>query len=85
MKKREPYLCRFAALPFAGRLAFRQMLAFIRGPSRLERIFDEIVCDAGTLEIQPVRNSLGFGEGKVADGRISANFIRDIGRHRVAR
>ena len=60
------------------------MLAFVGRSSRFERILDEIVCDANTLQVERVCNPFGFGEGEVADGCVSADFIGDIRRHGVA-
>src|SRR2546423_14372296 len=84
VEEREPHLDRFATLPLAGGVAFGQMLGFVRSPRRSQRALDEIVRDSGALEIERVRGFLSLGQGQVADGGVSADFIRDVGGHGVA-
>ena len=52
VEEREPNFDGFATLPFAGRIAFRQVLAFVGRARRFERVLDEFVCDPGALEIE---------------------------------
>ena len=83
VQQRQPDFDGFAALTFPGGLAFGEVLAFVGSAGRLERVLDELVRDPGALEIQRVRDLLGFSQGQVADGSVSADFIGDVSRHGV--
>src|SRR2546423_5068135 len=84
VEERQAHLHGFATLAFAGRIAFGQVLVFVRSARWFEGVLDEIVCDSGALEIERVRGFLSLGQGQVADGGVSADFIRDVGGHGVA-
>ena len=74
VEEREPNLDGFATLPFTGRVAFRQVLAFVRSPRRFERGLDKFVRDSRALQIQRIRDLLGFGEGQVPNRDISIDL-----------